>query len=336
MAGDAGTSTFFGDPHVAAAAWRDLNPNRAAPSSIETVSAKKPTGRHVYRLLNATENGDSVIAKRYRATAHQTERFFYQEVLPELPIRTARYYGELDADDGYAWIFLEDAGSQRFKPNNDEHRRLAAGWLGTMHVAAATLPLAARLPDRGLGHYRQHLQAGRRLILDNLGNPALRTDDVELLMAVAAQCDEVERRWSELEAVSEASPSTLIHADFRPRNVFVRGGPSGGQLLPIDWEMAGWGVPAADLAPKHGRPQVDLHTYCQVVQQRWPDFDMAHARRLVWAGHVFRRLAAVEWAAMSLEFPKPEQVAGSVACLRVYHAELSDALANDASGGRSD
>jgi aminoglycoside phosphotransferase (APT) family kinase protein len=324
-----GSSAPERDEHRAVAAWRALGTDRRVPSAVETVRAKKPTGRCVYRLLDATDEGDSVIAKRYRSAVHDIDRAFYQEVLPLLPVSTPRFYGEVDDGDGYVWIFLEDAGRQRFSPRDPEHRVLAARWLGTMHTAAPELPFRDRLPERGLQQYRHHLEEGRRLILDNLDNPALRPDETALLGSIVGLCDTVERRWEELEESCAAAPATLVHGDFRPRNVFVREAPGtreGQRLLVIDWEMAGWGVSAADLAPKRGQPQVDLDTYCHVVREHWPEFDLRFARRLMWAGLIIRRLAAIEWAAMSLRFPQPEALEDPIARLRIYHEELSRAL----------
>ena len=121
-------SSLTGGEHVAAAAWRALGPDRPVPSAVEVVRAGNPGGRCVYRLLYA--GGDPVIAKRYRVAAHRIERLFYREVLPHLPVSTARFYGEIDAGDGYAWIFLEDGGPRRFAPRDAADRSLAARWRG--------------------------------------------------------------------------------------------------------------------------------------------------------------------------------------------------------------
>jgi Phosphotransferase enzyme family len=324
-----GSSAAEGEEHPAAAAWRSLGPDRRVPSGVEKVRAKKPPGRCVYRLLHATADGDSVIAKRYGVAAHSIERALYQEVLPSLPVSSLRFYGEIDADDGYVWIFLEDAGRQKFSPCDAEHRALAARWLGAMHVAASALPFRDRLPDRGLQHYRRHLETGRRLILDNLDNPGLRTDEIVLLRSVVALCNAVERRWVELQDICAAAPATLVHGDFEPRNVFVRdapGGPDWQRLLVIDWETSGWAVPAADLAPPRQQSQVDLEIYCRIMQERWSDFDLRMARRLMWVGLIFRRLAAIEWAAVRLVDPGPVALEQPLARLRIYHEELGRAL----------
>ena len=318
------------DAHAAVAAWRALDPHGREPSAVETIKEGSPHGRSVHRLLRAGPEGAPVIAKRYRCDVHNGERVFYQEILPLLPVSTPRCYGEIAADDGFVWIFVEDAGDERLAPEDAAHRKLATRWLGAMHAAAPALLFAGRLPDRGPRHYRTHLETGRRLILDNLGNPVLRGGDLTLLHEVVALCETLDRRWGEVEAICAAAPATLVHGDFRPKNVFVQSAGQGGErrVLTIDWETAGWGPPAADLAPARRRdgPHVDLEAYCAIVRERWPGFDMPLARRLTWTGLIFRRLAAIEWAGVSLAFPVAENLAGPLAQLRVYHLELTRAL----------
>lgn len=50
--------------------------------------------------------------------------------------------------------------------------------------------------------------------------------------------------WREL----EAAPRTLIHNDFNPRNLALRGGPEALVLCAYDWELATLGLPQHDLA----------------------------------------------------------------------------------------
>ncbi|MEP6493890.1 MAG: thioester reductase domain-containing protein [bacterium] len=46
----------------------------------------------------------------------------------------------------------------------------------------------------------------------------------------------------------DVSPQTLIHNDFNPRNIAIRGGPGSLVLCAFDWELATFGVPQRDLA----------------------------------------------------------------------------------------
>ena len=49
-------------------------------------------------------------------------------------------------------------------------------------------------------------------------------------------------------AALDASPRTLIHNDFNPRNIAIRRRASGLELCAFDWELATLGMPQRDLA----------------------------------------------------------------------------------------
>jgi Phosphotransferase enzyme family len=311
--------------HPAVKAWRRLLPGRVEPESIEILGEWKNDSA-VYRLEGVGPRGSTVVAKRCRTATALIERTVYEEVLPRLPISAPHYYGVIKEDDNFDWLFLEDVGREQFSPLIEEHRVLVAHWLGLMHTTAAHVAATARLPARGPDHYLEHLRSARRTILRDLTNPALNTDDVAVLKTIVSQCDALESRWNQVEECCESMPSTLVHGDFRRRNVYIRTDQAGTDLFPIDWETAGWGVPAADLAPSHHRfsgQHVDLTTYWDIVRECWPSLDMSAIQQLVWAGLIFRRLAAISWASLDLW---TEQPSIRVGWMRVYQAELSYAI----------
>jgi aminoglycoside phosphotransferase (APT) family kinase protein len=187
-----------------------------------------------------------------------------------------------------------------------------------MHTSAARLAAAARLPDRGPSHYLEHLRSARHTILHNLTNPALSGDDVTVLHAIVSQCDLLESRWSQVETCCAGVPSTLVHGDFRPKNVRVRADQAGLALFPLDWETAGWGVPAPDLA------SVDLTAYWSVVRECWPTLDLQAIQQLANLGKVSRWLAAISWESVASEgLARP---IANMASMRVCRAALSDAI----------
>jgi hypothetical protein len=228
--------------HPAVRAWNDLVPSRVDPAWIEILQdGKNP----VYRLEGVGTQGGSVIAKRCPLTT--VERKIYEELLPRLPVTGLHYYGFTAEDDQFGWLFLEDAGSAKYSALLEEHRALAAQWLGLMHTSAAQVATEDRLPDRGPGHYLEHLQSGAK-ILRNIANPKLTTDDLRVLESIVSKCEFLESRWRQVEELCAGFPQTLVHGDFTAKNLRVQTGRAGVALLPFDWEMAGWGVPAADLA----------------------------------------------------------------------------------------
>jgi hypothetical protein len=311
--------------HPAVIAWRELRPKRLVPDSIEVLQKHSKTA--IYRLEGVGSGGAAIIAKRCRTANAAIERTIYEEILPHLPVTSLHFYGFIDGeDDEFDWLFLEDAGEERFSPASEEHRTLAAQWLGRMHSAAAHLAVAARLPDRGPNHYLEHLRFGRDTIARNLANPVLTADDRATLEAIMAQCDALEQSWSQIERICADMPSTLVHGDFRTKNVRIRREESGTRLLALDWETAGWGVPAADLAPAHGLgsiQHIDLSTYESIVREHWPGLDLPAIRQLVTLGRIFRRLAAISWESLGLKHQWREKPMTS---MQVYHVELAEAV----------
>lgn len=228
-----------------------------------------------------------------------------------------QFYGMAASGDDCGWLFTENVGEERFCPTSPRQRTLSAQWLARMHSAAARLDSAARLPDRGPAHYFDHLRLGRETIARNLDNPALSAEDRRLLRAVSAQCDAVERAWGGIERFCATVPCTLVHGDFRSKNVRLRVLGSRTTLFPIDWETAGWGVPAADLAATRGvtpLEQVDLAAYASMAHDYWPRVDANVLHELVTVGAVFRRLAAISWDSLDLSYASP-QSRGQHACV---------------------
>jgi len=311
--------------HPAVKAWSELQPERVEPESIEILRAKEKSV--VYRLEGVGPGGNAIIAKYCCQTNGVIERTIYEEVLLHLPITALHYYGFVEASDRrFCWLFLEDAGGQKYSPLIEEHRTLAAQWLGLMHTSAAHVAVADRLPDRGPGHFLEHLQSGRAKILRNLANPALKVDDLKTLQSIVLQYEVLESRWHQVEGFCAGLPRTLVHGDFTRKNLRVRFGQAGIALLPFDWEFAGWGIPAPDLAPSallgsgDFSANPDIVIYWSVVRDHWPSLDLETMQRLANYGEVFWCLAPFNWAGQWLAYEETELV---VSDMRIYQAALS-------------
>lgn len=314
--------------HAAVRAWSELRPPRVEPDCIEIVQQHKKAA--IYRLAGVGVDGSAVIAKRCRMRSALIERTIYEEVLPQLPVTALHYYGYIQQDDSVAWLFLEDAGSERFSYESDAHRTLAARWLGLMHTSGACVAAAASLPDGGPRRYLEYLRTARHTLRQNLGNPSFGADDVALLESLLSLSDRLESRWHEVEAYCAGVPTTLVHGDFRPKNIHVRADRAGMCLFALDWETAGWGPPAADLAPSHGDtplPAVDFSLYWSIIRERWPEMDMQDIRRLENIGQMFRQIAAIYWESPSMAYEQPDWLLKPMWCMKIYESDLSDALA---------
>src|SRR5438094_1019393 len=142
--------------HPAVQAWRELQPRRVEPESIETLQHRNKSA--IYRLEGVGPGGSAVIAKRCRQVTALVERAIYEDILPHLPIPSLHYYGFVEEEGPFCWLFLEDAGGEKYSPSIREHCVLAGRWLGRMHTSAARIAAAARLPDRGPSHYLEPLR----------------------------------------------------------------------------------------------------------------------------------------------------------------------------------
>jgi hypothetical protein len=291
--------------HPAVKAWSKLQPARLEPRKIETLKrGKKPKKTTVYRLEGLGPQGSAIVAKRCRQEKALVEQVIYEKVLPHLPTRTLRYYGcVVDAEDDSGWLFLEDAGAERYSSDIEEHRALAAHWLGLLHLTAARLPVQALLPKRGPGFYLEELRSTRDALRQNLASPALQADDVAVLQAIVSQYDVLESRWPQVEAFCSRMPQTLVHGHVEKRNIRLRTTEWGSFLLVFDWETASWGTPAIDFAQvilDSVSPPVT--TYLSIVRPCWPDLNAQDLMQLASIGALFQMILSIGGAYYGLVY----------------------------------
>lgn len=300
----------------AASAWSRVQPHGADRPVAELMKLR--TKSAIYRLPGAGPQGSDVIAKRCLSPTAQLERRIYQEILPSLPLPGLCCYGCIaEETTGFHWLFLEDAGTLVYEPADREHRSAIARWMARLHSLAGHSELAASLPERGSGFYLEQLRLARQNIINSYSNPALQGQDLAVVQTLEAQCDLIEASWSQIETQCAGIPPTLVHGDIKPNNLRLRSSPNGVQLLTLDWELAGWGIPAADLMKCP-----DLELYLTQLSKTWP-LDREQMGRLAELGKLFRALISVYWASLKLHFP---WVHGAVVKLRFPQAALAQAI----------
>jgi hypothetical protein len=302
--------------HPATRAWCHLTKQDVIPESVKILQERvrkvpspyRQTGqpRHrgyyeassIYRLVGVGPGRANVIAKRCEVAAASRECVIYENVLPYLAASTPRYYGLIaDEDQQFCWLFLEDAGEERYSLDLEDHRVLAGHWLGVMNVSAHQLPAAVRLPDRGAGFYLELLLASRETIRETVENSRFNDADLAVLRAHISHCDALEERWNEVERFCNRLPRTLVHGDFSVQNARLRISAADNSLLIMDWEGAGWGIPAADLAQFVGQAlNPDIRAYHSVVSLSWLGIELADLERLARLGRMFRLISALDWA----------------------------------------
>jgi aminoglycoside phosphotransferase (APT) family kinase protein len=318
--------------HPAARAWKDLGGQ--PPARIELLRKASRTKPAIYRLAFASARRPGVFAKRSRTADLALERHVYERILPRLPVTVPRCFGSLADPEGSVWLFVEDVGDARPVPDDPAHRVLASQWLGILHRWGAAEPAAAALPDAGPARYLGYLRTSREQVRRHFGNPALGVADRTLLTRLLEQLDALESLWQDLDRACRGLPSTLVHGDFRAKNVRLRVVKGKTVLYTMDWEMAGFGIPAADLGcgPMSGLTlPIDFRVYRETIRELWPDLDAAAIRRLSMIGRIFQALAGTRWACASLVLKSPRSLIKPVGAMRHYREQLSEAI--EASAG---
>jgi hypothetical protein len=284
----------------ALAAWRALRPDAPGPERVQVLLSKKKSA-----ICRLSVRGGPLIAKRAELRSAELERRLHAEILPELPVSHLRCYGliECEPDPGYGWLFLEDAGDPSVVLDDvgdphevferPEDRPLIAAWLATLHASSAGSPQLVGLPDRGPDGVSRRLSRGREAILASLEHPE-QPESRDELASILTALEVLTAHWSEIEDRCHSLPHTLVHGDFVPKNMSVRDGPEGRELLVYDWEHAGCGLPGQDLA------KVDLAHYGAVLREHWSGVDAIWLRRLRDTGRYFRLVAEIDWAATRL------------------------------------
>lgn len=311
----------------AARAWAAVGGE--PPASVSLMREATRSKPSLYRLAFDRPGTAAVFAKRARGDMLDLERRIYETILPQLPVTVAPYRGGCDDDEGFSWMFVEDVGERCLSPADPQHRVLAGRWLGLLHRSAADVVAGVPLPDAGAGRYLAHLRAGREEIRRCSGNRALSPEDRGVLEAVLDVGEALEARWGEIERACEGLPVTLVHADFQPKNLRIRMSEAGPMLCPIDWETAGRGVPAADLARASSSGLVmlaDPAAYETMVRERWTHMDSAAVRRLSVLGHLFQPLAGIHWACADLRFEDARCLIRPVTSMRRYLTQISVAF----------
>ena len=315
--------------HRAVKAWAALNPAHVVPESIEILKFKRLESKSaVYRLNGVAPDGSAVIAKRCCSVTAAVERIIYEEFLPQLSLPAVRYYGHVDEPGGeYCWLFLENAGGLAYSPSDARHRSLAAHWLAAIQTAAVRAGLESRLPARDADYYLALLRSTRDRLREHLVNPELHADDLSSMENLASQFDALEAHWHELQAMCDGLPPTLVHGDFVRKNVRVRADSDGLALLVFDWEYAGWGVPATDLAQFVGRTvSPDLEVYSALMNGPLRAYRGRAARRLAECGRFFRLIDKINWSSLALTFGPYSLLEKPMSYLKYYEPRVAEAL----------
>ena len=305
--------------HPAVQAWSQLDPRRVKPEWVQVLKAKKS---HVYRLEGVGPENTAVVAKRCKQETAQIERTVYENILPHLTISRLHFYGLVEEPGSEAsWLFIEDAQGEAYSRQNQEHLHAAAEWVGQLHVAAEGILVAASLPQRDAAYYRRCLLNVRAATHANMSHPALTGDDRGILNALISRYDVIESHWGDVETFCNILPHTLVHGDLKGRNVHIRTSGADISVLPFDWELAGWGIPAADVAGFSCTSAIA--TYGSTVRRAWWHFNVEDIQRIGSIGTIFRCLVVIPGEFKSFPY---DWINKPMMNLRSYSDRLADVL----------
>jgi ATP-binding cassette, subfamily B, bacterial len=298
--------------HPAAVAWRSLGGRK--PRKVEVLRSSRTRRRGIYRLTGAGPGGVPVIAKLCERTTAEVECPVYEELLPRLPSPSPRFYGKVpDEERRLCWLFLDDVSGRRYSPGGSTHRRLAAEWLAMVQLHSLEILGAADLPDRGARHYLVHLLAGRELITRQLRRLQAEPDAAYVLEDLLWKLELLEEDWDELATFCDTLPQTLVHGDLVSKNLRVMGNGGDAWLAIFDWETAGYGVQAPDLAQLVGPERAALgsgkrskhfyrfsanpalDTYRSLLAGSELELSGETVKRAAAVGNLFRCVAGINW-----------------------------------------
>jgi len=282
------------DEHPAVQAWWRNYSLCELPSQITIL--KKSRQSTVYRLHDIGPDG-TVIAKLCEAEPGRRETVLYRDVFPKISAATPAFLGfEEDPERKTWWMFIEDGGDETCTPC-ERDRELAVRWLAALHTSSYLLDLTF-LPDVGPNfHLNFHLYAGRERIIDNLKNAAFSTEDRAVLKQIISDLEDVIGRWDQVTQFCATMPKTLVHGDFARKNIRIKWRDGKPAFLTFDWEDAGYGVPAVDMADCP-----NVHAYWVFVQEIWPHLHESELQQLLLCGRMFGVLAALRWKSSDLAF----------------------------------
>ena len=310
--------------HPAVQAWLRVQSDSWEPGSLELLQRRRYST--VYRLNHLRQDCARVIAKRCRTATARIEHAIYEELLPLTGMPALHCYGLLDEGE-FCWLFLEDAAGARYSPQLPHNRALAGCWLAETQLTSLAHNLKSCLPGRDLDHYLRLLRGCRAMLLRHLGGSALSVEGATVFRNIAAHLDALESLWDELEEICDVMPRTLVHGDFVNKNLRIRDAATGPALLVFDWEFAGWGVPAADLAQLIDRvASPDLDFYCSILNREYSRLDLRDIQAVAACGNLLRMVDQMSWATAGQEFIDSTQLVKAIALLRSYELSISEAL----------
>lgn len=183
--------------------------------------------------------GYSRLPKDDAGSRRLREVHVYRDLLAGADVGTPEYYGSLwDEPGGRMWLALELLDGVQLRGCGFEAWIPSAAWLARLHAhfqgRAAELERSPLLVRHDEDYFRSKAGSALRDLRRFSGRSMRRTAD---LLA----------GYGELAATMASRPRTLVHGNYRSKNVVIQRSPTGVRVAPVDWEVAAIGSPLYDL-----------------------------------------------------------------------------------------
>lgn len=269
--------------------------------AIDELRARLSDGRELDLIVKDVGSGLSPAAaatKPSRALDRRREIAVYRSLLQSSRVPAPRFYGAAeDENDGRAWLFLERVPGEVLADEGDPAAwRSAAAWAAQLDAAVKELRnpvLDETLLDRDRNWHQHWLTAAIGAC-----EAAERTE----LAARLRGCTD-----ALLDRI-EALPRAFVHGELYASNVIVaRQGPSEAvQAKPVDWEMAGTGPFALDLAALvTGWAGADREAMCAAFHEALPAAAAVSPGDLREAVSLCELALALQWVGWASDWQPP-------------------------------
>jgi len=230
--------------------WRRRLSRYSSSYPVENLFVEMNRGQAL-RMVFKDLSPESLLPTARRVRPHflyhpRREIEAYQSVLSQLHPGTATFYGaKTDPQKEHYWLFLERVdGPLLWQVGRMETWREAARWLAHFHNAFGTFRRKNDQPEQGQlrrldgSFFAQWAQRAEDHLRhqSSIRGPQTRQKFERLIN----HYDRLVGRLVQL-------PTTLIHGEFYPSNIIVRGSSRSGRICPIDWELAAIGPEMLDL-----------------------------------------------------------------------------------------
>jgi hypothetical protein len=257
----------------------DRQPNISATFPSEIVRCRLGNG-HDLRLWckYGADHGTSLSTITGHKGGVPYEAAVYRHVLLTPQTTTPKFYGAYrDVNTGHTWLILEYLNdSVRLHQTREPSAAmgLAARWIGRFHNATEERLSGASM--RFLTRYNAEYYLGwaRRtsLLANHLG---------QRFAWLPILCG----RFEDVVALLCASPSTIIHGEYYPKNILFRDGT----VYPVDWESAAVAAGEIDLAALTENWGAEIARQCELEYQRvrWPTGSPANFEERLCAAQIY-------------------------------------------------